>query len=183
VEIKTDRAGNPILDQFSEEGFVDFTFRIVDLKRDRKHYRFHLAASHNKKTVGLNVVLVRGIKSGFNAKMNLVKKHNYRPGVRFLRSGPESDRLIATISKLYGLRKSPKKMAEEETFTAIALHQGRLVFEREPVKLKLFGGDDEPIDPAVYYESFFNVDLANGFVFWNEKDPEYRKPLVQALSV
>ena len=50
------------------------------------------------------------------------------------------------------------------------------------VKLKIFGKDGEPFDEAAYYESFFNVDLPNRFVFWNEKDPEYRKPLLRALS-
>lgn len=182
MEIKTDRDGNPVLDQFSEDGFVDLTFRIVDLKKDRRHYQFHLAASHNKKVVGLDVVLVRGIQGGFNSKMNLVKKHVYREGVRFLRSGAESDRLIAALSKLYGLKKSPKKMVDEESFTAIALHQGRLDIDREPVKIKLFGKDTEEFGLELYNESFFNVDLVNSFVFWNEKDQEYRKPLVKALT-
>src|SRR5438105_2366811 len=97
MRVKTDRAGNPILDQFSEEGFVDLTFRIGDLTDDGRHYRFHLAASHKRRTVGMDVVLVKGIKSGLDAKVNLIKKHVYRRGVRFLRSGPESDRLVAAI--------------------------------------------------------------------------------------
>src|SRR5262245_702794 len=130
----------------------------------------------------MGVVLVKGIKSGFNSKMNLVKEHVYRMGVRFLRSGTESDRLISAISKLYGSKASPKRMVDEETFTAIALHQGDLDMKRDPVKLKLFGKDCEPFDQDAYYESFFNLDLANGFVYWNEKDPEYRKPLLRALT-
>lgn len=130
----------------------------------------------------MDVVLVKGIQGGFNAKMGLVKKHVYRSGVRFLRSGIESDRLMAAIGELYNSRRSPKRMVSEETFTAIALHQGRLEMKRDPVKLKIFGKDGEPFDEDAYYESFFNVDLPNGFVFWNEKDPEYRKPLLRALT-
>jgi hypothetical protein len=182
MEIQTDTAGNPILDQHCEEGFVDLTFRIVDLAEDKKHYRFHLTASHKKRPVGMDVVLVKGIQGGFNAKMHLVKKHVYRLGVRFRRSGPESDRLVSAIRALYGFKRTAK-MVEEETFTAIALHQGRLDMESGAVKLKIFGKDGEPFDEAAYYESFFNVDLPNGFVFWNEKDPEYREPLLRALSV
>jgi len=34
-----------------------------------------------------------------------------------------------------------------------------------------------------YFESFFNRDLASGFVFWNEKDPDYRTPLIRGLSI
>jgi hypothetical protein len=182
MDIQTDSEGNPILDQHSEEGFVDLTFRVSDLVDEGEHYRFHLAASHKKRSVGMDVVLVKGIQGGFDAKMNLVKQHVYRLGVRFLRSGAESDRLISAIGDLYGSKISPKKMVDEETFTAIALQQGALDVERESVGLKIFGKDGEPFDQDAYYESFFNVDLPNGFVHWNEKDPGYREPLLRALS-
>jgi hypothetical protein len=183
MDIQTDGKGNPILDQFSEEGFVDLTFRVCDLADDSRSYRFHLAASHKRKNVGMDVVLMKGIQGGFNAKMNLVAKHVYRKGVRFLRSGAESDRLISAVGELYGSKPFPKRMVDEETFTAIALHQGKLDMAREPVKLKLFGKDADPVDEEAYYESFFNVDLANGIVCWNEKDPDYRDPLLRALGV
>jgi hypothetical protein len=182
MDIQTDREGNSILDQHSEEGFVDLTFRVSDLSDDGEHYRFHLAASYKGRAVGMDVVLVKGIQGGFNGEMNLVKEYVYRLGVRFLRSGPESDRLISAISELYGAENSQRKMVSEETFTAIALHQGGLDMESEPVKLKIFGKDGEPFDEEAYYESFFNVDLPNQFVFWNEKDPDYRQPLLRALS-
>ncbi len=77
MDIQTDSEGNPILEQHSEEGFVTLTFRIRDLSDDGDHYHFHMAASHKKRTVGMNVVLVKGIQGGFNAKMDLVKKHVY----------------------------------------------------------------------------------------------------------
>jgi len=31
-------------------------------------------------------------------------------------------------------------------------------------------------------ECFFNVDFANGLDFWNEKDQDYREPLIQGLA-
>ncbi len=182
MEIQVDSEGNPILDQFSEEGFVDLAFRLTNLVRDGQHFRFHLAASHKNCTVGMDVIVVRGMQGGFDAEMELVKENVYRRGVRFLRSGAESDRLISAISELCSSPESPKKMVEEETFTAIALHQGDLDMEKEPVKLKIFGKDGEPFDEDAYYESFFNVDIPNGFIYWNEKDPDYRKPLLKALS-
>jgi hypothetical protein len=51
------------------------------------------------------------------------------------------------------------------------------------VRIKLFGRDTEAFSEDDYYESFFNVDFPGGFVYWNEKDPEYRAPLVAALGV
>ena len=73
-------------------------------------------------------------------------------------------------------------MVSEETFTGIALHQGMIDMESEPVKIKIFGNDSDNDIEDDYYESFFNLDLKNGFVFWNEKDQEYREPLIRSLS-
>src|SRR5262245_29195288 len=126
MDIRTDAKGNPILDQLSKDGFVDLTFRIRDLTARGKHYRFHLSASHKHRVVGVDIDVVKGIKSGLSAKMERVQKHGYRSGVRFRRSGVESDRLVAAIGELYGVKRPPRKMVEEETFTAIALHQGKL---------------------------------------------------------
>jgi len=182
MELKLGTNGLPVIDQFSEEGFVDLTLKITMLTDDGHHYRFHLAASHNNNELGLDVVLVKGIKSGFDGNMELMKDHVYRLAVCFLRSGIESDRLIAALGHFYGANAIPHKMATKESFTVIALHQGELDFEHECVKLKLFGKDGEPFDEAAYYESFFHVDLTNRMVYWNEKDPDYRQPLLNALA-
>lgn len=180
LQLGTD--GHPVIDQLSEEGFIDLTFQIHGLSDHGTHYRFHLAASHNNSELGLDVILVKGIKSGFDANMDLMKDHVYRKAVRLIRSGIESDRLVSAIGDFYGADPVPQKMVSEESFTAIALHQGDLDFENECVKLKLFGKDGEPFDEDAYYESFFNVDLANRMVYWNEKDPDYRQPLLRALA-
>ena len=181
MNLKLGANGLPVIDQHSEEGFVDLTLKITTLTDDGNHYRFHLAASHDNRELGLDFILVKGIKSGFDGKMQVMKDHVYLQGVRFLRSGIESDRLIAAIGQFYGAEEAPQKMVLEESFTAIALHQGELDFENDCVKLKLFGRDDEPFDEDAYYESFLNVDLANRMVYWNEKDPDYRQPLLAAL--
>jgi len=183
VKIETDAHGNPILHQLSEEGFVDLLFRVTNLVDDGPHYRFHLSASYGGSPVGMNVVVVKGIRGGFDENLELVPEHIYRKGVRFLRSGDESDRLLAAIGELYGCAEPPGGMVEEETFTGIALHQGPLEMESERVKIKIFGRDSEPIDENAYYESFFNLDLPNGYVFWNEKDVDYRGPLLRGLTV
>ena len=182
IRLKVDRRGLPIIDQFSEEGFVDCVFGISNLTRRGKHYAFHLGASHGGKALGLDVRVVKGIKAGFNSRMELGKGRVYRAAVQLRRSGAESDRLISTISKLYGLGASRRRMVASESFTGIALHQGSLDVETEPVKIKIFGNDGQGADPGDYYESFFNLDLAAGFVFWNEKDQDYREPLVRSLS-
>ncbi|MCB1099919.1 MAG: hypothetical protein KDN22_30410 [Verrucomicrobiae bacterium] len=61
-------------------------------------------------------------------------------------------------------------------------HQGEFDLASEPVKFKIFGRDGEPFDEQSYYESFFNVDLPNRLIFWNEKDQDYRIPLLLGIS-
>lgn len=180
--MKTDTYGNPVLDQFSEEGFVDCVFRIVERSESVKSYRLRLQATYSGEVVGMDVEVAKNIQSGFDAEMNLKKENVYRQGVVFIRTGPESDRLINALAKLYGVQDNKRQMRLEETFTAIALHQEPLQMEQQLVKIKIFGRDGEPFDEQAYYESFLNLDLKEGFVFWNEKDPDYRKPLIQGLS-
>ena len=180
--MKIDRAGNPVLDQFSEDGFVDCVFKIVDLTETPTHLQFRLVASHKGELVGMRARLVKGIQSGLDEEMNLIRDHVYRRGVVFSRSGPESDRLIAAIAELYGMRASGTRMVDEESFTAIAVHLGPFDLRNDVVKIKIFGRDSDSDHEDDYYESFFNLDLKNKRVFWNEKDPEYRDPLVRALS-
>lgn len=182
MQLTVDKQGLPILDQFSEEGFIDCVLKIENLRLEDKWLHFHIAASFQDQPVGVNVSVVRRIKAGFDEDMELNEEHVYREGVCFMRSGPESDRLIAAIAKLYGLETVVEKMVDRETFTAIALHQGDINAESHAVKIKLFGNDSSAADEARYYECFFNLDLQNGFVFWNEKDQDYRQPLVNSLA-
>ncbi len=182
MDLQLGTNGNPVIDQLRHEGFVDLTLQIQKLADNQTHYRFHLAASHDNSELGIDVILAKGIKSGFDGNMDLMKDHVYRQGVRFIRSGIESDRLVSAIGTFYDADPVPEKMVPEESFTVIALHQGDLDFENECVKLKLFGKDGEPFDEDAYYESFFNVDFVNRMVYWNEKDADYRQPLLRALA-
>jgi len=181
TSMKTDSDGYPLLDQYSEEGFVDCVLRIVDRSETRDHYRLQLRATYAGQVVGMDVVIVKNIQGGFDSEMKLKGENVYRRGVVFRRTGPESDRLVAALAELYH-EKPAIRMTTEETFTAIALHQGSLDMEREPVKVKIFGRDGDPFDEDAYYESFFNLDLKNGLVYWNEKDQDYRGPLIRALA-
>jgi len=180
--MKTDSRGYPVLTQYSEEGFVDCVFRISDLVETASTYRFRLSASHEGEPVGMAVSVVKGIQAGMDAEMELIEDHVYRNGVVFFRTGTESDRLIGALSAEYGQDKNPARMVQSESYTVIALHQGPIDMSKEPVKLKLFGRDGPTDQEDDYYESFFNLDLENKLVFWNEKDQEYRAPLLRGLS-
>jgi hypothetical protein len=182
MNIETDSSGLPLLTQFSEEGFVDCVFRIESLTQTNQSYKFHLSSSHKSTVVGFDVEVVKNIQGGFDTDMKLIKEHVYYQGVKFFRSGPDSDRLLNELGTLYGLHLKKLTMVESESYTAISLQQGRLNMEEVPVKIKIFGRDKETDSEDDYNESFFNLDLKNGFVYWNEKDPDYREALIRGLS-
>ncbi len=49
------------------------------------------------------------------------------------------------------------------------------------MKIKLFF-EPEPADEHRYAELYTNIDLSTGKVYVNEKDPDYRKPVILALA-
>ena len=68
-----------------------------------------------------------------------IPDHVYYEGVKFLRSGYESDRLIMVLAKRYDLPKKQRRMVNHFSFTAIALHRDDVDMEVEPISIKLFG--------------------------------------------
>ena len=182
TQIRLDKNGLPLLTQFSEEGFIDCVLRITKRSVVDGGYRLHLAAVHGGERLGMDVFVKSNLKGGFDENMNLVKDHVYRQGVRFFRSGPESDQLVSMLAVLYGQEPRLLRMVDEETFTGILLEQNPVNMETDTIKIKLFGNDAESDMEEDYYESFFNLDLKGGFVYWNEKDLDYREPLIRALG-
>lgn len=182
MSIRFDDVGFPLLDQSTDEQFVDLAFAINCLEEQEDHYQFQLFASFNGENVGVDVSLKKGISGGFDSEMNLIHDHVYDSGVVFHRRGNDSKRLLTAISQLYKIPPFDRQMVEHETYTVIALEQGKLDFTSQWVHLKLFGHDADPFDEDAYYESFFNVNLSEGLVCWNEKDCGYRLPLLQSLT-
>jgi hypothetical protein len=57
MSVATDNLDNPILEQFSEDGFVDCVFKISDLVESPDFLNFHLSASSNGEIVGMDIVV------------------------------------------------------------------------------------------------------------------------------
>jgi len=176
-----------------EDGFVDLTFAIRSVSRTDDAYEMRLGAQFEDRSLGVGLHLVRGILPGLvvvDGEMQALGSRFYRGGARLFSTGAESDRMVQAIAHFYGLPRPPAGMVESESFNLFALHQGPLDDlearpidpESERLHAKIFA-KDRPDDPAEdYYESHLNVDLDEGLVFWNEKDPDYRKSLLRAIA-
>ena len=180
--MELDGNGLPCLAQFSEEGFVDCVFKVENLVQAAGHYHFDLRGSFEGQSVGLAVTLRNEIGPGFDADMQVIQAHVYPAGVVLSSLGAETERFISALASLYEMPMTASAPIASEALTAIALQQEDTDLAEGPMRLKLFGQDDDPVDAERYYESFFNVDLPGGFVYWNEKDMDYRAPMLKALA-
>lgn len=180
--IRTDAQGLPLLDQSSEDGFVDCVLRIENPVVDGEHIVFDLRASHEGRPLGVRARLRRTIRPGIDGDMHLIGEHVYRNGLEISSLGAQSDAFVTALAMRYGAGPAPRTMVASERYTVIALQQDGTDLETCAVRLKIFGRDGEDCDEDDYYESFFNVDLPGGFVYWNEKDDDYREPMLRALT-
>ncbi len=170
-----------LLSNREEDEFVDLTFKIENLKEDSDNFNFNLKAKFKDDIVGFKVMMTKNIDRGFDSNMELIKQNVCYEGVKFIRTGKESDLLVSHLNDLYRFASEKLNMTDLETFTAIALTNEPFNLIEDIVKIKLFGKDQEGASEEDYYESYFNVDLKNQCVWWNEKDPSYRGSLIRGL--
>lgn len=178
------RAKKPSINQPTEEDFVDLTFKLVAWKEmPDKTVEFEIKGTYKGEAVGLKAVLKSNLVPGIKNGSEIAKGAAVKEGLTFVSSGSESDRLISALAELYGAKKKIK-MVPEFKFTIFPLEEGPIDFAKRSIRLKLFGNDegtDQELEEK-YFESFFNIDKPNGIVQWNEKDSEYRAPLINSLG-
>jgi len=159
----------------TEQGFHDLVFTIVQREKSLDGGRTIQAAGMHKGTrLGFTAILGPEWKKGDSRGAPIV---THTGTVTYKSNGPESDAFVKTLDALYGTHLNPDTMAAETKFAAISLQGTPADLERGEVRIKLFYEAKD-----VYAEHFLNIDLKAGKVWVREKDEEYRKPLVQALS-
>jgi hypothetical protein len=96
------------------------------------------------------------------------------------RTGEKSDALVRRLSETYQMPDGQLLARDEVELDAVSLFADPRPVGSKPIHLKVFlhsGAGTE------YGEFYLNVDLAAGQVQFKEKDPEYRRAVMNALSV
>lgn len=131
--------------------------------------------------------LLEGKRVGFGVQLGpwaengpgFVNMSTWECKVRLLSRGAESDEFLHYIDKLYLAQVPAPRMAQSVECKALSPweHPGKL--DGEPVKLVLLfsGGFDETRDA----EAWLEIRPAEARVLWREKDPRFRRALIQAL--
>lgn len=83
-----------LLSNREEDEFVDLTFKIENLKEDSDNFNFNLKAKFKDDIVGFKVMMTKNIDRGFDSNMELIKQNVCYEGVKFIRTGKESDLFV-----------------------------------------------------------------------------------------
>jgi hypothetical protein len=163
----------------AEKGWGDLDFkltRVAPLPGGRRYLEGH--GLHEGKRVGFAVTL-GGRWS--ERPMEEAGGTFYEGRATLLSIGPESDRMVAVLDKLYGTNLGAGGMRHEIEVSAVGLLTDPRLLDEQPVRMKLFFNADPEGRPD-YAEAFLNVAVPEGTIQFHEKDHDYRGALIRALS-
>lgn len=165
-----------ITSEFESEGFCDLVLRAVSHATGPDGSQTIAArGTHNGRPVGFNVMILPEWEPWDVESLGTL----YRGGVLIQADGEQSHAFLRALDELYGTREASDRMAERVFFAAVALAGHPPSLRENPVMIKLFFEADAP---DRYAEVYLNIDLDRARVEFHEKDPDYRRPLVLALS-
>jgi hypothetical protein len=163
----------------AEEGWADLDFRltrVAPLAGGRRYLEGH--GLHEGKRVGFAV----GLGGRWTEKP--VEDANgifYQGQATLLSIGPESDRLVQALDKLYGTNVGASAMRQEIEVNVVGLLTDPRLLDSQVVRMKLFFNADHE-GKKDYAEAFLNVAASEGTISLHEKDHDYRRALIRALS-
>lgn len=160
-----------------EEGFVDLRLKMGDLVRGADNrYRFDARALHQGHTVAFAVVLGAEwpVLDTGDAKILLRQGEG-----QLISVGSESDAFIQVLNELYGTTLRVSCMRSMTRFTAVSLKGNPERVATEPLKIKVFFESD---DKDLCAEFYLNCDTHERCVQFREKDHDYRRAIIIALS-
>lgn len=161
----------------AEEGFQDLVFAVRTHATQHDGIRL-ITASGQAQGEPVEFAFQLG-PSWEGGAVKSVDVPMFRGAVTVRSTGPASDRLLKVMDVLYDTHLAPAGMATSTEFAAISLAGNPGDLQAGPVKMKLFF---ESEDEERYAELYLNVDLKASRIELHEKDPEYRKAVIRALS-
>jgi hypothetical protein len=159
---------------------VDVLIGLRSVRHDgRGNTLFTASGTHDGLEVGLSVVLTGNMRPGF-VNDQVDSSAVYPGGLVLMSDGETSDRLVATLSGLYGVRMEAARMIEQLPLTCVATHGDPRRFAEKKLRFKVFVGDESE---GTYAEWFFHLNHPEGWIAVSEKDIAYRPNLISSLVV
>ncbi|WP_299675758.1 hypothetical protein [uncultured Tenacibaculum sp.] len=159
----------------STEGFIDIPLSITDRQEANTYFEYTVSAILNKEKIGITIRLKKDIPPGF---VNGEPKNMFlKEGIQFVSKGKESDALLQFLSDKYELNNTNLVLKDTQTFTCANLNQEPPNYHDNKSRFKIFLENEED-----HAELFVNFDFAKNRVYFNEKDFDYREPLIKLLK-
>lgn len=163
--------------------FCDVRFAVVESNvGPNGALAVRVAAVQKQETLAFRITFAPGMVSGFlspQTEMPDLRSVN-RGGIRFERTGPESDQFLIALATLYGSKLRPHRMDDEIRFDAYAARGNPSDLKTKPVSFRIFhlpsGGS------GAQYEFLLDVDLPKGEVKLREINQDFRDDLIRTLS-
>ncbi|HUE78090.1 MAG TPA: hypothetical protein VMN38_00470 [Sphingomicrobium sp.] len=164
-----------------EEPWCDLIFEVVQTKKRllSGETTLVLIATHDGKAVGV-AVSTRKKDWDFHPPKDEDSIPLWWGKIALHSIGNESDALLALWRSYFQLP-GVSTFVKRVDCLAVAIEGDPTNLHAAPLRTKLFF-DDGSADDTQYAELFFNLDLVGGIASLNEKDPEYRAPLVRWLG-
>ena len=160
-----------------EDGFVDLSFTISSSKKlESGSHEVAVKGKLKGEKVGFVIELlpswnpqaVEGIDDAF-----------YWGEAFFKSTGSESEAFIKSLATLYGANVNNASVPDKVYAQVVGLACNPEKLEVTPCKMKFFFNPDGEED--LYSEVFINIDFAAKKLEFNEKDNDYRAPLLRSL--
>jgi len=160
-----------------EGGFVDFEFPVQKVEQLKDGTRSVVVQGNlDGQAIGFAVEFHPNWKA---KRLDGSEQSVYWGTGRFVSTGGDTDRFVAALARLYGLRSDRQAKASVEA-EVVGLADDPALMPTAPTRMKFFFQGDG--SEAQYSEVFINTDLQRGVLQFNEKDQEYRTPLVGNLA-
>jgi len=129
----------------SEEGFVDFDFRLIRLEQaDDGATHVEAWGQHEGAALAFLAVLLPEWRP---QPIEGMSGHWYWGSVLLRSVGSESDALVRALDNLYGIRLGIQAMESEIRFAAVGINDDPRTVSQEPIHMKLFfEHSDPPVD-------------------------------------
>jgi len=161
-----------------EEGFVDFTLPLTEFTKQKSgEMSLETRADLNGTKVGFKVEFLAKWEP---QQIEETDDYLYWGNAKFISLGKDTDNFINHLAKLYGLGKVKEKALKSIDIQVVGIVCNPQDMDKEPTRMKLFFNPSGEED--LYSEVFLNVDKENGILCFNEKDNDYRAPLIKSLT-
>lgn len=161
--------------QDADEGFADFSFDIINMKKKLFGGFFLTCAAFDEgKNVGFNLEIKKNMRGLINRDVRTFC--TYPDGMKLTYQAGLSDDFLANVGRLYELDAGALRLKDSVYIECGALSGDPANLQQEEVDFKCFLNVN---DESSYAEFYINIDLPNKKLYLKEKDMEYRENIVR----